>query len=347
MRLTTSTAILSLFAAPAFAEPPQVVTDIPTTGSLVQQVMGDLGEVRVLVGEGADPHHFQMRPSDARGLQNADLLVWIGPELTPWLERTVGNFGDGDAIALLNVPGTHVQEFGAEHGEHEHAHDHDHNHGDHAESEHAEDEHGHDHEADGHGHDHDHGGEEHGEHDDHEGHDHDGIDPHAWLDPANAQIWLSSIAEALANRDPENAETYAANAEAAIREIGVLEQEIAARLEPVEAQSFVVFHDAYGYFTNHFGLKPGIPVSLGDASSPSAARLNEVSGQIAESGAECAFPEYGHDPALIASATEGSNVRIGGELDPAGRGLEAGAALYGKLMQNMGDTIADCLSETE
>lgn len=364
MRLTTSTAILTLFAAPAFAEPPQVVTDIPTTGSLVQQVMGDLGEVRVLIGEGADPHHFQLRPSDARGLQSADLLVWIGPELTPWLERTVENFGDGEAIALLNVPGTHVQEFGAEHGDHGHAHEHgeehadghDHGQGNHAEDEHAEDEHGHDHEGDDHGHDHDHAGEEHGEHEaheghdeheGHEGHDHDGIDPHAWLDPANAQLWLSSIAEALAARDPENAETYAANAEAAIREIEALEQEITARLEPVQAQSFVVFHDAYGYFTNHFGLQPGIPVSLGDASSPSAAHLKEASGRIAESGAECAFPEYGHDPALIDSATEGSNVRIGGELDPAGRGLEVGTALYGNLLQNMGNTIADCLTETE
>lgn len=344
MRLTMPTAILTLFAAPALAEPPQVVTDIPVTGSLVQQVMGDLGEVRVLIGEGSDPHHFQLRPSDARALQSADLLVWIGPELTPWLERTTTNLGEGTALSLLHVPGTHLQEFGADHGDHGHGHDDSHEHADEHGHEH-EDHAGHEHEdaSEGQGHDHDHAGDAHEAH----GHDHDGIDPHAWLDPANAQLWLASIAEALATRDPDNAETYAANAETAIKEIDTLEQEITRRLEPVHDRSFVVFHDAYGYFTNHFGLQPGIAVSLGDASSPSAARLNEVSARITESGAECAFPEYGHDPALIGSATEGSGIRVGAELDPAGRGLDAGAALYEELLQNMGNALADCLAERD
>ncbi|RNF35371.1 zinc ABC transporter substrate-binding protein [Paracoccus methylarcula] len=348
MRLTMPTAILTLFAAPALAEPPQVVTDIPVTGSLVQQVMGDLGEVRVLIGEGSDPHHFQLRPSDARALQSADLLVWIGPELTPWLERTTANLGEGEALSLLHVPGTHLQEFGADHGDHDDAHEHEHaDEHEHEHEEHAEDHAGHDHEhedaGEDQGHDHDHAEDAQDEH----GHDHDGIDPHAWLDPANAQLWLTSIAEALAARDPDNADAYASNAEAAIRRIDTLEQEINTRLEPVHDRSFVVFHDAYGYFTAHFGLQPGIAVSLGDASSPSAARLNEVSARIAESGAACAFPEYGHDPALIDSATEGSGIGVGAELDPAGRGLEAGAALYGELLQNMGNALADCLAKKD
>lgn len=330
MRLTISTAMLSLLAMPALAEPPQIVTDIPVTGSLVQQVLGDLGEVRVLINEGSDPHHFQLRPSDAKALQSADLLVWIGPELTPWLERATGNLGEGEAISLLHAPGTHLREFGAGHDDHEHAHDHGHEHAGEHEHEHAGE---HEHEE----HAEDHSEEAHG-------HDHDGTDPHAWLDPANAQLWLTVIAENLASRDPGNAETYASNAEAAIRKIDELEQQIATRLEPARDSDFVVFHDAYGYFTTHFGLRPAIAVSLGDASSPSAARLSEISAKVTESGAECAFPEYGHDPALIGSATEGSDIRVGAELDPAGRGLEAGAELYGNLLENMGEALADCLT---
>ncbi|RJE89420.1 zinc ABC transporter substrate-binding protein [Paracoccus onubensis] len=326
MRLLTTTAILGLLAAKAMAAPPQIVTDIPVTGSLAQQVLGDLGEVRVLIGDGADPHHFQLKPSDAAALQSAGLLVWIGPEMTPWLERAADNLGDGSSLSLLTVPGTHLQEFGAEGDDHaEHAHDdHDHEHEHEHEHEHDE-EHGHDH-NDGHG------------------HSHDGTDPHAWLDPHNAQTWLTAIARELATQDPENAETYAANAEASVKQIGELEAQLNAQLEPVKDRPFAVFHDAYGYFTAHFGLLPGIAVSLGDASAPSAARLSEISAQIADSGAECAFPEYGHKQALIQSAIEGSDARIGAELDPAGRGIEAGAGLYAEMLQNMGDALAECLS---
>ena len=79
-------AILSLTAAPALAAP-QVVTDLVPTGALVQEVMGDLAEVRVLLPQGASAHHYQMRPSDAQALQGADVVIWMGPELTPWLSR--------------------------------------------------------------------------------------------------------------------------------------------------------------------------------------------------------------------------------------------------------------------
>ena len=331
MRLLTTTAILGLLAAKAVAAPPQIVTDIPVTGSLVQQVMGELGEVRVLIGDGADPHHFQMRPSDAAALQSAELLVWIGPEMTPWLERAADNLGDGSSLSLLAVPGTHLRKFGAEGDDHaEHAHE-DHEHG----NDHAHDDHGHDNEHEHH--------EEH-DHDHEHGHSHDGTDPHAWLDPHNAQVWLTVIAEELAALDPANAEAYAANAETSVKQIEALEAQINAQLEPVKDRPFAVFHDAYGYFTAHFGLLPGIAVSLGDASAPSAARLSEVSTQIADSGAECAFPEYGHKQSLIQNAIEGSNARIGDELDPAGRGVEAGPDLYADVLKNMGDVLAGCLS---
>lgn len=333
MRLMTTTAIFGLLAAKAIAAPPQVVTDIPVTGSLVQQVMGDLGEVRVLIGDGADPHHFQMKPSDAGALQSADLLVWVGPGLTPWLERATDNLNEGASLPLLKVAGTYLMEFGAGHEEHaEHSHDDD-GHDDHAEQAHDDHDQEHDEEA------HDHA-EEHG-------HSHDGTDPHAWLDPHNAQTWLTVIARELAARDPENAETYAVNAKTAIKRIGEVEAQIKTQLEPVQDRPFAVFHDAYGYFTAHFGLQPAIAISLGDASAPSAARLKDVSARVTDSGASCAFPEFGHKQSLIQSAIEGSDVRIGGALDPAGRGIDIGADLYENLLLTMGESISDCLSDED
>lgn len=243
--------LISAAALPASAEVPRVVTDLPITASLVQQVMGDLGQPDLLLDKGADPHHFQLRPDQARALSRADLLIWVGPEMTPWLDRGAESLAsDTSALLLLAVPQTHRIAFAEAEAEAEaEAGDH---HDDHADS--------HDHAG---GHDHGHG------HD----HDHSGLDPHAWLDPENALTWLDAIAGALAEADPENAETYAANAADAHRQIAALDAELRAELAPYTDQRFVVFHDAYGYFTQHYGLHPAIPVSLGDASAPSAGQL--------------------------------------------------------------------------
>lgn len=343
MRRSTSVAsVLSLLAAPALAAPGNIVTDIAATGSLVQQVLGDMGEVRVLLPDGASAHHYQMRPSDAQALQSADLLVWVGPELTPWLARAAGNLNsEAHQLQLLDVEGTYLQDYapagGRDRAHDDHGHD-GHGHDDHAHDDHAHDDHAHDHDHD---HDHDHAHD----HDDHDhDHSHEGTDPHAWLDPQNAQVWLTAIAGMLSEQDPGNAAVYAANAEAAAASIATVEAEIRAELEPHAAASFVVFHDAYGYFTNRFGLSPAIPIALGDASTPSAARIDAIRTEIVNSGAVCAFPEYAHDEALIRTAIEGTEVRLGEVIDPEGSLQEEGAGQYEAMLRGMGRSIATCLS---
>ncbi|WP_372803792.1 metal ABC transporter solute-binding protein, Zn/Mn family, partial [Paracoccus seriniphilus] len=171
------------------------------------------------------------------------------------------------------------------------------------------------------------------------------VDPHAWLNPENAILWTATVAEELARIDPENAETYRANAAAATEGLHALDKELTAQLAPFADQSFVVFHDAYGYFTAHFGLQPAIAVSLGDATSPSAARLTEVREQIAHTQASCAFPEFAHDPKLVETAIEGSGARIGGELAPAGENIQPGPDFYEDLLRNLGTTLTDCLAQ--
>ena len=322
MRLLTPT-LLSLIcgAAPALAAPPAIVTDTPITGSLVQQVLGDLGTVRVLLPQGASAHHYQMRPSDAQALQEAGLLIWTGPELTPWLDRAAGSLGDGvGQLRLLHVQGTALRSYGDgaghDHEGHDHSHDHDHAH-----------DHSHDHDH-SHGHD----------------HVHSGTDPHAWLNPKNGATWLAAIAEELGRADPDNAATYRDNASAAARDLGTLDAQITADLAPHAEQGFVVFHDAYGYFTDHFGLRPAMPVSPGDATTPSAARIANLRARIIDKGAACAFPEFGHDARLIATATEGSETRTGAALDPEGAGLTPGAELYGQVLTGLSSALVGCLS---
>lgn len=314
---------LPLLALPglAAAAPPAVVTDIPAVQSLVAQVMGDLGTPDLLLEKGANAHNYQLRPSQARALSEADLLIWIGPEMTPWLARNASD-GDRHALSLLHAPGTLIREFG--HESEAEAHDAK----DHAEHDtHAHDTHDaaeHDHEAE---------------------HDHDGLDPHAWLDPANARIWLGLIAEELAHLDAPNAAIYRANAQAAQDRTDQLLADLTAMLEPVADKPFVVFHDAYGYFAGRFDLHVAGAVALGDAAAPGAQHLGELRETLTQAGVVCAFPEAQHDPKLLAQLVEGSAVRLGATLDPAGSAQDPGPGLYDALIRGMGAAIADCLGQ--
>ncbi|MDO5640919.1 MAG: zinc ABC transporter substrate-binding protein [Paracoccus sp. (in: a-proteobacteria)] len=297
---------LALIPGHAFATPLQIVTDMPVTASLVQQVTGDLAEVHILLDGGADPHDFQLRPSQARALQNADLLVWMGPELTVWLQTAAEALGEDRQMALLHQPGTVLRSYpdtdhASGHGDHDHAHD----------------DHGH-------------------------GHDHAGIDPHAWLDPDNGRLWLDQIARRLTELDPENTARYGAQATRRGAGLAALDMTLAAELAPAQAHPFVSFHDAYGYFTDHYGLPPAITVTIGDASAPSAARLQSVRAAISASGARCVFPEVGHSSRMIDTVAGGLALAKGAEISPTGADIPPGEDLYEQLLRDLAQRILEC-----
>jgi zinc transport system substrate-binding protein len=245
-------------------------------------------------------------------LQEAGLVVWIGPEMTPWLDRALEGTSTAKELRLLAAEGTFRQDFGAA-GAHDHG------------AEAGHDDHGHDEAG----------------HDDHAGHDHTGLDPHAWLDPANARHWLGLIATELSAQDSENAAIYAANAEKAQADLAALDGEITALLAPVKDKPLVVFHDAYGYFAGHYGLTIAASIAEGDAANPGAKHIAELEALLRE-GPVCLFPEANHDPKLVAQLAEATGLTPAGALDPEGSFIEPGAALYGQMLRAMAGTIAEC-----
>ena len=98
--------LLCALPAVAQAEVPRVVTDIAPIHSLTAQVMGDLGTPDLLLPPGADPHDFALRPSDAEALTQADLVIWVGEGLTPWLEDPLETLApQATRLELLAAPG--------------------------------------------------------------------------------------------------------------------------------------------------------------------------------------------------------------------------------------------------
>ena len=92
-------------AGPGLAEVPRVMTDIPPVQALVAQVMGDLGTPGLFLQFGGDEHGLQLRPSQMRDLGAADLVIWVGPELTPGLGAALEGAGVA-GLALLDDPAT-------------------------------------------------------------------------------------------------------------------------------------------------------------------------------------------------------------------------------------------------
>jgi zinc transport system substrate-binding protein len=252
-------------------------------------VMGDLGTPVLLLAKGADEHDFALRPSQALAVAEAGLVVWIGPELTPWLDRALGG-STGVQLALLAATGTATRPNEA-------------------------------------------------------GQDQAATDPHAWLDPGNAAVWLGLIAAELARIDPENAPTYAANAAQALAEVQALDASIAATLAPVADRPFVVFHAAYGYFIAHYGLQTAGALREGDAASPGAARIAALRDTLAQGGVRCVFPEVQHDPVQLAQLVEGTNAKLGAALDPVGSTLDPGPGAYAALLTALAGTLAECLKD--
>jgi zinc transport system substrate-binding protein len=309
--------------ATAAAAAPSVATDIAPVHSLVARVMQGVGEPALILPPGASPHNHAMRPSEAAALERADVVFWISDTLTPWFASAAEALApSATRVELKDLPGVTVLPFregGAfdahAHGDEEdHAHDHDHDHG--------------------HDHDNDHG-------DDH-AHDHGAGDDHLWLDPENARVWLSAIAAALSEADPANASAYFENAAAARADLDALSAEIGATLAPVEGRGFVVFHDAYQYFENRFGVTAAGSITIGDASQPSAARIAEIRERVSDIGAACVFAEPQFDPRLVETVIEGTSARAG-MLDPIGAEIAPGPELYPMLLRNMAASLADCL----
>ena len=342
-KLISLSAAAALICSTAIADAPDVAVDIAPVHSLVARVMQGVGTPELVIDQGASPHEYNLRPSDAKALQDAKLVFWMGEDLTPWMEGALETLSsDAKIVSLLEAKETSLLEFreGALFEEHDHG-DKDHDgHDDHDDHDEHED-HG-DEKHDDHDEHEDHSDEKHDGHDDHDDHGHGAHDPHAWLSLENANAWLNMIAAKLSETDPKNAGTYFANAASAREEILALKAEVSAKLDPVRGHSFIVFHDAYQYFESSFDFPASGAISLGDASDPSPARISEIQDRVDDEGVDCVLAEPQFNQGIVSAVLEGTDAKTG-VIDPLGFGLEPGPELYPQLIRNMAKTLTGCL----
>ena len=155
---------------------------------------------------------------------------------------------------------------------------------------------------------------------------------------------VHEIEEALAEADPAHAATYEANAEALMAKLDGLVDEIDAELEPVKGRGYVVFHDAYQYFENRFGVSAVGSITVSPEVLPGAERVSELQEKVRELGATCVFSEPQFEPKLVATVTENTNAGTG-VLDPLGASIKDGPELYFTLIRTMAKSLKDCLAK--
>jgi len=304
-------------------KPLSIVASIRPVHALVAGVMGDLGTPHLLLAAPASAHHFTLKPSQARALQNADIVFWIGPGMEQPLTKALATLAaDAQSVALDDSAGLVLFDFDDDghdgHGTKGKHNDHD----------------GHD----GHG-----TKDKHNDHGGHGGHGEHGINPHIWLDPFNAQIMLGVIADHLGKADPVNAKTYQANADVMRQNLVQLQIDIARQLAPFAESEFLVLHDAHIYFERRFGMRAHGAITIEPDVMPTAAKIKKLRHDLESHPMDCIFSEPFLGQKALGLINEGIDIPIG-HLDPLGSQLPAGASLYADLLKSYAAAFKACLA---
>ncbi len=236
-------------------EPLDVFVSVLPQRAFAERVGGERVRVHTMVQPGQSPATYEPTPRQIAALSDADLYLRIGvPFEDAWMKRIRSANTDMPVLDLRDGIDLRPQEAHT-HGPHE---DHGHEAHGHGEERHGNDAHEHD----------EHGRDEHG-HD-----EHDAMDPHVWTSPRLVRHMAETIRDALTELDPEGADTYRRNQAAYDAELAALDAELTDRLTGLQQRSFLVYHPAWGYFADAYGLTQ-VPIEH-EGKAPGARRLTAL-----------------------------------------------------------------------
>ena len=308
-----TSALISSLSFTANAEI-NVVASVKPIHSLVSGVMEGIGRPDLIVKGAASPHTYSLRPSQAKQLEDADLVFWMGHELESFLEQPLEAIATKAHVVEL-IDSSKLKKIQMREGGMFDAHAHD----------------------------------DHDDHDEHEGHDDHGygeFDVHVWLDPENAKVLVDEIKLALIELDPVNSSKYESNSNKMNMKLDQLIDEVSKKLESEQGKGYVVFHDAYQYFEQRFGMSAVGSITVSPEVVPGANRIRELKNKINELNAHCVFSEPQFEPKLVSTVIEGTQANTG-VLDPLGASIKDGPELYFTLIRNMADSLHECLSKKD
>ena len=228
-----------------------VVASLKPLGFIASAIADGVTETQVLLPDGASEHDYSLRPSDAKRLQNADLVVWIGPEMEAFMDKSSQSIPDNKKVTIAQLDGVKpLLMKGADDDDHD--------------------------AGDGDDHDHAHGekGDAH--------HHHGEYNMHLWLSPEIARLSAVAIHDKLVELMPQSRARLDANLKDFEANLATTDKQVANELAPVKGKGYFVFHDAYGYYEKHYGLTPLGHFTVNPEIQPAAQRLHQIRTQLVE-----------------------------------------------------------------
>ena len=284
-----------------------VVASLKPLGFIASAIADGVTDTQVLLPDGASEHDYSLRPSDVKRLQGADLVVWIGPEMEAFMEKSVKNIPNAKQVTIAQLNDVKpLLMKGADDDDDDHGHS-------------------------------DAGDEKSDEH-----HHHGDYNMHLWLSPEIARASAVAIHEKLVELMPQSRAKLDANLKDFEAQLASTETQVGNELAPLKGKGYFVFHDAYGYFEKQFGLTPLGHFTVNPEIQPGAQRLHEIRTQLVEQKATCVFAEPQFRPAVVEAVARGTTVRMG-TLDPLGTNIKLGKTSYSAFLNQLANQYASCL----
>ena len=283
----------------------KVVASIKPLHSLISYVMDGVGTPDIIIDGSSSPHTFQLKPSHASMLQEADIVFWIGEDLEAFLESPLDSIAkNAKRVTLMDSNEINLLKFREKNIFDEHGDEHD-------------DEHG----------------------DEHDSHAHGEYDIHFWLDPEIAKTIVKIVARELSEVDPANKLTYETNSKKALVSLDKLINETKSKIN--KDATYIVFHDAYQYFEQRFGIEVMGALTVNPEVLPGAKQLAEIREVIEHENVNCLFSEPQFNPNIADTIAKDTGIKTG-ILDPLGAELNPGKKLYFDLIENMASSLESC-----
>lgn len=320
---------IALLNNPTYGQnPPNVVISIKPIHSLISFLMQGIKEPQVIVDGFLSEHEYYLKPSDIRKLEQAQLVIWVGNTIDPFMYSYVKNARHTQIIIKVqDIPGLSLFSLrqGGVWDQHDHCQEDDH-HADHAE------------EIDRHE-----LGENHHDTCVHDDEAQETIDGHLWLDPQNAKIIATYISNQLMAMDPKNQSVYTKNLDKLKIRLDAIDQVITKNLAPYQGKPILVAHDAYQYFEKRYHLSVVGSVTLTPGEALSIKRLRDILDKISAYPQICIFqePQFNNQKLAGILSTPKTNVKIG-MLDPIGANIDTSPELYFSLLKNITQAVIDC-----
>ena len=298
-------AIAASVASAARAEVQIVTTILPLEG-LVRAVGGTHISVETLGDGRTSPHDLRLTPTDRQRLNQADLVLMVDPSLEPFMTRLIPQLKQVLVLSKLNGLTLLETEEEHHHGHHdEHEEHHDEHHDDHA------------------------------EHDEHQDAD-KFLDPHLWLDPHNSITIAMELAGVLGKIAPAHADAFTANAKTLTGQMRALDRTLTKKLAATKGKKYVLFHDAFSYFTAHYQIDIPAVVASETHGGMGVHELNDLRNILASGDIACLFTEPQFSAPIVAQLANDYAIAVG-VMDPLGSQLPRDArhplALYESIAQ--------------